>query len=142
VKRLYETTAACGRLKEMGVKRAPTTMKKLRCTGGGPKFRMFGGKPYYEEADLIAWVEEGLSAPVRNTSEAAAAAAAAGEDPKAPPRRSHGQIEGEALLGEIAEPAVGDPLDEALGAQPPPRSGQRRSAKPPPPQAAEAARAR
>jgi hypothetical protein len=70
---LLDTPAASQSLASHGVRRAPATLRKLRCTGGGPKFRRLNGKPYYTEADLIAWIEARLSAPVGSTSEADAA---------------------------------------------------------------------
>jgi hypothetical protein len=76
MERLLDTREASGRLKAHGVKRAPATLRKLRCTGGGPKFRRLNGKPYYTEDDLVAWIEERLSEPVGSTSEADARTAA------------------------------------------------------------------
>ena len=68
--RLYDTQAAAQWLTEHGVRRSPKTMRKLRCVGGGPRFRYLNGKPYYTEPDLVDWVERGLSEPFGNTSEA------------------------------------------------------------------------
>ena len=69
---LLDTEAAAGWLTARGVRRAPSTLRKLRCIGGGPRYRVLNGKPYYIEPDLIAWIEERLSAPLRNSSERAA----------------------------------------------------------------------
>ena len=37
---------------------SPTTLRKLRCIGGGPHFFKKGGKILYRKEDLIVWVEE------------------------------------------------------------------------------------
>ena len=67
--RLYETEAASQWLNERGIRRSPKTLRKLRCVGGGPRFRYLNGKPYYAETDMVDWVEEGLSGPFGTTSE-------------------------------------------------------------------------
>jgi hypothetical protein len=72
---LLDTEAAAQRLAELGVRRSPKTLRKLRCVGGGPKFRRLNGRPYYTGRDLVAWVEARLTAPVGSTSEADAARA-------------------------------------------------------------------
>jgi len=74
---LLDTVAAAQWLTAHGVKRTPTTLRKLRCCGGGPAYRSFNGRPYYTERDLDAWIEERLSPPVGSTSEADAAKASA-----------------------------------------------------------------
>jgi hypothetical protein len=118
MKRLRDTQAASTYLNERhGVSRTPAYLRKLRCLGGGPKFRRFNGKPYYDDAGLDEWVEENLSAPMSSTSEADASEAQ---------RRSRQRAEAEALVAEIAEPVVDD-LD---GKGPPPRR-RRRPAKTP-----------
>jgi hypothetical protein len=38
--------------------------------GTGPQFRYSGRKPLYVEEDLAAWLEDGLTKPVRTPSEA------------------------------------------------------------------------
>ena len=73
---LYDTRAAAQWLTAHGVRRSPAYLRKLRVVGNGPRYRLLNGKPYYTEAELVAWVEERLSAPYRNTSERAAAQAA------------------------------------------------------------------
>jgi len=45
------------------------TLAKLATVGGGPEYRLFGGRAYYTEAALDAWVAEKLSAPRRSTSD-------------------------------------------------------------------------
>jgi hypothetical protein len=70
MQRLRDTVAAAAYLRDRGVKRSPATLRKLRCTGGGPRFRRLNGKPYYTEPDLDDWIEERLTAPIGSTSEA------------------------------------------------------------------------
>jgi hypothetical protein len=67
---LLDTEAAAAALASLGVRRSPKTLRKLRCVGGGPPFRRLGLKPVYTRADLIAWIEGQLSAPVGSNSEA------------------------------------------------------------------------
>jgi hypothetical protein len=57
------------------VRRSPATLRKLRCVGGGPRFRRLSGKPYYVASDLEAWIEQQLSEPFASSSEADAATA-------------------------------------------------------------------
>jgi hypothetical protein len=52
-----------------GVVIKPSTLSKLRCTGGGPKFRRAGRWPIYETADLDAWAEARRSKKVASTSD-------------------------------------------------------------------------
>jgi hypothetical protein len=73
---LLDTAAAAQWLAAHGIRRSPLTLRKLRCLGGGPPYRLLNGKPYYTEPDLIAWIEGRLSAPLRNSSEATKLAAA------------------------------------------------------------------
>jgi hypothetical protein len=68
---LVDTAAAAQWLTAHGVRRTSATLRKLRCIGGGPRYRTLNAKPYYMELDLGAWIEERLSAPRRNSSEAA-----------------------------------------------------------------------
>ena len=51
-----------------GVVRAPSTLAKLACLGGGPLFVKFGHVPLYDPADLDAWVRSRTSSPLANTS--------------------------------------------------------------------------
>ncbi len=55
-----------------GVIRAPATLAKLACLGGGPVFVKFNHVPLYDPADLDAWVASRMSAMLRNTSVSAA----------------------------------------------------------------------
>jgi hypothetical protein len=52
-----------------GIRIAPTTLAKLACLGGGPRFRKFGRWPLYPEEELISWAERRLSGIVSSTSE-------------------------------------------------------------------------
>jgi hypothetical protein len=68
--RLFDTAAASEWLAERGIRRSPQTLRKLRCLGGGPRFRLLNRRPYYTEADLAQWIADRLSAPLGSTSEA------------------------------------------------------------------------
>ena len=71
--RLYDTRAAAQWLTDRGIRRSAKTLRKLRCVGGGPRFRYLNRKPYYTEPDLVDWVEAGLSESLGSTSEIGAA---------------------------------------------------------------------
>ncbi|MEW5728283.1 MAG: helix-turn-helix domain-containing protein [Pseudomonadota bacterium] len=58
-------------LKQKGLPVAPTTLAKYVTVGGGPIYQSFGRMARYRPSDLDAWVQERLSAPRRNSSEAA-----------------------------------------------------------------------
>jgi hypothetical protein len=73
---LLDTDRAAEKLAQKGVRRSPKTLRKLRCVGGGPIYRLLNGKPYYTESALDDWIESRLSMPRRNSSERAAPAAA------------------------------------------------------------------
>jgi hypothetical protein len=49
------------------------TLAKLATLGGGPIFRKFSNIVLYAPDDLDAWALEGMSAPVKSTSELKAA---------------------------------------------------------------------
>jgi hypothetical protein len=68
--RLFDTVAAAEWLTMRGVRRSPNTLRKLRCTGGGPAYRTLNGKPYYTEDNLAEWIRARLSRPIGSTSEA------------------------------------------------------------------------
>jgi hypothetical protein len=86
---LLDTTAAAEWLTAHGVRRTPATLRKLRCLGNGPRYRVLNAKPYYLADDLLAWIDERLSAPLRNSAERAAAAPASARQRPRPesPRR-------------------------------------------------------
>jgi hypothetical protein len=58
-------------LEQKGLKRKRSTLSKLRCIGGGPKFVTYGRSPKYTEPWLDEYVASQLSAPKRSTSEVA-----------------------------------------------------------------------
>jgi hypothetical protein len=68
---LLDTPTAAQWLTAHGVRRSPLTLRKLRCLGGGPRYRILNSRPFYTEDDLAAWVEERLSPPRHSSSEAA-----------------------------------------------------------------------
>lgn len=53
-----------------GIKRAPSTLAKLACIGGGPAFRKAGRWPLYDIPDLDAWVDKLLGEKQNSTSNA------------------------------------------------------------------------
>jgi len=73
MQRVFDTNAAAAALAELGVPRSPKTLRKLRCIGGGPRFRRLGAKPVYTMPDLVAWIESRLGPPVGSNIEADAA---------------------------------------------------------------------
>lgn len=50
-RRLFDTLSAAEWLTNHGVRHSPNTLRKLRCTGGGPAYWTLNGKPYYTEGD-------------------------------------------------------------------------------------------
>ena len=86
---LLDTNAASEVLTELGDPHKPATLRKKRCTGGGPKFRRLGSKPVYTRSDLEAWIEERLSEAFGSNSEAEERlrrrSADAGSGPTPPP---------------------------------------------------------
>ena len=46
-----------------GIIRAPSTLTKLACVGGGPQYRRAGQAALYDEADLDAWAAALLAKP-------------------------------------------------------------------------------
>lgn len=62
-------------LTDTGFPTAQRQLEKLACLGGGPVFRRYGRRALYRKADLLAWAESRMSAPLSNTSEASANAA-------------------------------------------------------------------
>jgi hypothetical protein len=69
---LLDTPAASAYLARHGVRRTPATLRKLRCVGGGPRYRTLNGKPFYIEPDLVDWIETRLSPPLGSSSQAGA----------------------------------------------------------------------
>lgn len=67
---LLSTEEACRKLEENhNLKYRPSTLRKLRCVGGGPRYRLLNRRPFYTESDLAAWVEEHLSEPRGHSSD-------------------------------------------------------------------------
>jgi hypothetical protein len=64
-----DTAAASQFLRQSGVPVAPTTLRKLRCIGGGPAFYKALGRVLYEERALIEWAQSKRSPEVNSTSE-------------------------------------------------------------------------
>ena len=62
-------SGAAGYLLSKGLRFSKNTLAKLASVGGGPEYRLFGGRAYYTETALDAWVNEKLSSPRRSTSE-------------------------------------------------------------------------
>jgi hypothetical protein len=56
-------------LKELGLDRAPGTLAKLRCVGGGPVYRKFGRFPRYTPARLHEYAMSQLSPELTSTSQ-------------------------------------------------------------------------
>ena len=44
-----------------GIERKPTTLAKLSCVGGGPRYELAGRFPLYTEEELDAWAKSLLS---------------------------------------------------------------------------------
>jgi hypothetical protein len=55
-----------------GIRRAPGTLNKLACIGGGPRFRKVGRTRIYDQAELDAYAAQITSEPMRSTSEVVA----------------------------------------------------------------------
>jgi hypothetical protein len=71
--RFLTATDASRFCSERGLPVAATTLNKLRCVGGGPRFVRFGGrKVAYPEQALLAWLSGRLTPEVASTSEYAA----------------------------------------------------------------------
>lgn len=67
---LLDSAAAAEALADLGSSvRSEKTLRKLRCTGGGPRFRRLGHKPVYRLSDLESWIEERLSEPSASNAE-------------------------------------------------------------------------
>jgi hypothetical protein len=64
---------ASARLAELGIRRAKTTLAKLRCLGGGPEFVKIGKRDVgYYQSGLDRYATEIISEPRRSTSGVAA----------------------------------------------------------------------
>jgi hypothetical protein len=49
---------------------SPKTLRRMRCTGGGPRFVKVGPYVRYKRADLLDWARSRVSDPIENTSQA------------------------------------------------------------------------
>jgi hypothetical protein len=68
--RYYRRRAAAAVLREAGIPVSESTLATRASRGGdAPRFRRFGRVPLYQGAELLAWIEARMSAPVRTTSE-------------------------------------------------------------------------
>jgi hypothetical protein len=56
-----------------GIRCSPGYLAKLAVIGGGPPFRKANRDPLYAPADLDAWAESRISAPMNSTAELSAA---------------------------------------------------------------------
>ena len=66
---LFDQKRAATFLQARGHKIAAATLQKLRCVGGGPKWRcVFGNRVIYSEADLVEWADRHTSPPIESTS--------------------------------------------------------------------------
>jgi hypothetical protein len=68
--RRYRRAEASEYLKSRwGIDRRPSTLAKLACIGGGPKFEHAGRTPLYPEPELDAWARSLLSPLKASTSD-------------------------------------------------------------------------
>lgn len=56
-------------IRARGLILSKNTLQKYATVGGGPMYRRFGRRVVYTPADLDAWIERKLSAPVGSTAE-------------------------------------------------------------------------
>jgi hypothetical protein len=56
-------------VEEHGVTRSTGTLRKLRCTGGGPQFAKLGRQILYRRDWLAEWVRDRVSQPMSSTSD-------------------------------------------------------------------------
>lgn len=68
---LLSRAQAAEYLESIGVPVARTTLAKLACVGGGPRFRKFGRRPIYSVEDLDSWVAARMTESVESTCELA-----------------------------------------------------------------------
>lgn len=67
IRRLRRSAASEYLKEKWGIERKPTTLAKLACIGGGPRFQTVNRIPLYPEAELDAWAE-GLLSPLRTST--------------------------------------------------------------------------
>lgn len=68
--RFLDRREAAEHLTKRGVRYSWRTLQKMATTGGGPVYRLCGGRALYLPDDLDDWLEQRMSAPRRSTSEA------------------------------------------------------------------------
>ncbi len=73
-RRLRRAEASAYLKEKHGINRAPATLAKLACTGGGPRFQHVGRLPLYPEPELDAYALSILSPLKSSTSDAGEAA--------------------------------------------------------------------
>jgi hypothetical protein len=66
-RRLRRSDASNYLREKWGISRAPATLAKLACVGGGPRFESANRVPLYPEPELDAWAESILS-PLRSST--------------------------------------------------------------------------
>jgi hypothetical protein len=54
---------------EFNIDRKPSTLVRLRCTGGGPAFHRINRDVYYKPSTVRQWAIELISPPLRSTSD-------------------------------------------------------------------------
>jgi len=69
VRRLRRAAASVYLKEKWGIDRKPSTLAKLACVGGGPRFVLFNRVPLYPESELDAWAESRLSGLKTSTSQ-------------------------------------------------------------------------
>jgi hypothetical protein len=68
-RRLRRAEASCYLQERWGIARAPATLAKLACIGGGPRYQTAGRVPLYGEAELDDWAAKILSPLKSSTSD-------------------------------------------------------------------------
>ena len=68
-RRLRRVNASAYLNDKWGIVRAPATLAKLACIGGGPRFELANRTPLYREDELDAWAQSVLSPLKRSTSD-------------------------------------------------------------------------
>lgn len=69
---LLNRPGASAHIQARGLRATPGTLAKWATVGGGPRFRKFGRDVVYDVADLDAWIDSKLSAPMASTTRGAA----------------------------------------------------------------------
>jgi hypothetical protein len=69
-RRLRRVEASAYLNEKWGIARAPSTLAKLACIGGGPRFESANRTPLYREDELDTWAQSILSPLKHSTSDA------------------------------------------------------------------------